>query len=320
MSFNEITKIEMYQFYIDLAFKNARTSASGKKKGLRGDRITKTKFLELIKLEAVEKTLVDKLLGIISTFPNFDNLTEFYTELVKTLIDFKDLKKSLGAMNWGAKKISEFTRQYRSKIQKTKDQDSIKKYSKEFFGRISSVLRQIRRNFAFLEETRKTLRDFPSIKDGLFTIAITGFPNIGKTTLLSKITGSRPEIKAYAFTTKNLNIGYIEHNNQKIQFIDTPGTLNRDEKMNEIEKVAELAIKYCAHMIIYVYDLTEPYPLKDQKELLRNLNDFDKPIVIYLSKTDILDKKVVSEFRKKNKVIVDLEELKEKILEEFKYY
>ena len=84
--------------------------------------------------------------------------------------------------------------------------------------------------------------------------------------------------------------------------------------MNNIETIAYLAIKCCAHMIINVYDLTDTYPLKNQKKLFSSLKEIDKPIELYISKTDILDKKIVSDFAKKNNAITDIDSIKEKIL------
>ncbi len=51
-------------------------------------------------------------------------------------------------------------------------------------------------------------------------------------------------------------------------------------------------------MIIYVFDITEPFPLTVQKKLLQNLKKEDKEVILYLSKTDILDEKKVAEFKK----------------------
>jgi len=320
MSF-EIPKVEKPSFYLDVAFKKARKKASEKRSSLKADRLKKSRLLEIVKIETVEKELNKKLSNIITSFPNFDNLTEFYTELVKTLIYYKELKKSLGAMNWAKNKITDFSKHYRTKIRKCNELLVIRRYGKEFYGRISSVMKQVSKNLSFLDEARKTMREFPTVKDGLFTVAIFGFPNIGKTTLLSKLTTSKPEIQPYAFTTKKLNIGYLQHSHRKIQFIDTPGSLNRLDKMNNIEKTAYLAVKYCAHTIVYIYDLTESYPLKDQKKLLKRLKEFDKPIIIYLSKTDIIDKEKTSAFKQSNKgAVVQISTLKNKIIEEFNNY
>jgi GTP1/Obg family GTP-binding protein len=77
--------------------------------------------------------------------------------------------------------------------------------------------------------------------------------------------------------------------------------------------VAFLAIKLLAEKIIYVFDATEPYPMKDQEELYRKLKELNNQITIYLSKTDILEKKQVEEFSKKYKP-ASAEQLKKLLL------
>jgi len=107
-------------------------------------------------------------------------------------------------------------------------------------------------------------------------------------------------------------------NNVKLQFIDTPGTLARFEKMNPIERQAILAMKYASEMIIYIYDLSETYSMADQDRLLELIEDIDKPIIIYLSKIDIVDKSRVDEFiknfPKEHKVCLTDKELFDEIL------
>ena len=83
--------------------------------------------------------------------------------------------------------------------------------------------------------------------------------------------------------------------------------------MNNIELQAFLVLKYLVNLIIYVIDLTEPYPIKKQEELLKKLKEHDKPIIVYLSKADIIDEKSIAKARKKYKAISTLEELNKKI-------
>lgn len=310
MSFQDVPKIEKPTFYLDVAFGRARKRA----KSPEGrNKLEKIRVKELSKLEIVSKTLQEKLRTIITKFPNIDNLTEFYNELIRALLEYKQLKKSLGAVNWAQQMISEYTGKYKGKIKGARSLDDINKHKKEYYGRISSFIKQISDELEYLEESRKVIKGFPSIKEGYFTVAIAGFPNVGKTTLLSKLTSSKPDIQAYPFTTKNLNIGYLKEGVKKIQFIDTPGTLNREDKMNEIEKIAYLAIKYCADMIIYVYDITEPYSLENQKKLFKRIKEFDRPTFKYMSKTDVLPAERIKEFS--IETIKDIEELRKKVLE-----
>ena len=123
------------------------------------------------------------------------------------------------------------------------------------------------------------------------------------------MTSASPEISSYPFTTKGIMIGYLDD----IQFLDTPGTLNRFNKMNYIEKQAYLGIKYLAKVIIYVFDPTLEYSLPEQEKLFKKLKEFDKPIIVYLSKMDIAEKEVVDKIVKKYKAITDAKELIKKI-------
>ena len=74
---------------------------------------------------------------------------------------------------------------------------------------------------------------------------------------------------------------------KKIQVIDTPGTLARFEKMNSIEKLAFLAIKYKAEVIVFVVDPSNENDFEIQLKLLEILNTYGRPIIYYISKTDI---------------------------------
>lgn len=319
MNFQGLAKIEKVDWYIKLAFDTATKKANDARSNTKATtRVTKSRDIESARLEAVRKVIHKHLSLILTSFPSIDTLPEFYQEMIRLTLDYPRLKKSLGAVNWAIDKSHLFANNHIRKIRATSDLKQIGKIRIECYGRISSILKQISSELEYLEEARKKMKAFPNIKTKTFTVAVVGFPNVGKTTLLYKLTGSKPEINSYAFTTKTLNIAYIKQGPKKVQIIDTPGTLDRFNKMNEIEKQAHLAVKYCADMIIYVFDLTEPFPLSDQKKLLRKTRELDRTVIAYLSKTDILDPSVVAEFEKKNKMnlLKDPEEVKELILEE----
>lgn len=316
MNFQDLKKIESYQFYLDVAFKRASKRADELRTSVKErNRLKKSKKLEITKLEVIKTTIVERLKNIIKSYPSLDNMAIFYKELIKCTLDYKDLKKSLGAINWAIDKTEYFFRVYVSKIKRTTDINLINKFRREYYGRVSSVLKQIKKNLVYLEESRKIMKNYPAIKTSVYTVCIFGFPNVGKSTLLSKLTTANPEINSYPFTTRSLNLGYIKQPGKKVQLIDTPGTLNRLNKMNNIELQAYLAVKYLANHIVYVFDPTEEYSTKEQKKLLKKLKELDKPIILYISKTDVVDKKIVKEFIKKYpKIISDYKVLKEKII------
>ncbi|MBD3259638.1 GTP-binding protein [Candidatus Woesearchaeota archaeon] len=291
MLFQNIETIDTADQYLDIAFSRAGKQASAIRGRTKGTRLQKSITIELVRIKTVTKELSGTLRRIIKTFPSFDDLHIFYQELIKLHFSIDELRKALSSLDWAAGKMQELQSYYSTKIKRCRFYFDVNKVRVEFSGRISSVMKKINRHLLFLENARKKIKDFPIVKTRLFTCSICGFPNVGKTTLLSKITKSQPEINVYPFTTKQINIGYVVSQGQKLQLLDTPGTLNRFDRMNTIEKQAFLAMKFLSDLIIYIFDLTESYPLKDQEKLFNKIKkDFDKPIMLYLSKTDILNK------------------------------
>ncbi|MBI4450973.1 50S ribosome-binding GTPase, partial [Candidatus Woesearchaeota archaeon] len=84
---------------------------------------------------------------------------------------------------------------------------------------------------------------------------------------------------------------YAELKGNKVQFIDTPGLLDRPlEKRNAIERQAILALRHLAGLIIFVFDPTEAcgYTLDEQHHLLRDIKQrFEKPIIAIANKADL---------------------------------
>ena len=307
MNFQGLSKIEKPDIYLDMAFKRANKDAGEVRAGVKGKgRVEKSRKVEIAKLDAVKKVLYKQLSIIIQSFPSMDDLPEYYKELVKCFLDYNSIKLSLSKIQWSFTKIGQLCGAYSVKIKKCQHVKKINVYRNECYGRVASVVKGIKNQLAYVEQARKIMLRFPSVKTAMPTVVITGFPNVGKTTLLSKLTGAKAEIKSYAFTTKGINIGYFD--NKRVQVIDTPGSLNRFNQMNAIEKQAYLTIKYCADLIIYVFDLTEAsYPIPEQEKLHKNIKKFDKPMVVYLSKTDRM-KEVKCKYKN-----YTLEEIKQKL-------
>lgn len=307
MLFQKIQTIRTSDQYLDIAFSRAAKSASAIRGRSIGTRLQKSITIELVRVKEITKELSNILRTLTSEFPSFDNLHIFYQELIKLYFSIDDMKGALASLDWASRKIQELHKNYSKEIKRCRFYFDVNKKRMQFSGRISSVMKRTNKHLLFLENARKTLKNLPVVRTEMFTCCICGFPNVGKTTLLSKITKSQPEINVYPFTTKQINIGYLISQGHKLQLLDTPGTLNRFEKMNFIEKQAFLAMRYLSDLNLYVYDLTESYPLKDQEKLFDNIKkEFDKPIIIYLSKTDILSKtkegrETIEKFKKKHK-------------------
>ncbi len=306
MNFEKITPVPSADFLLDLSFRHAREHAAGR--GLKGDREKALISKERGKIDSIKDTLITRLGEILETFPNEVELPSFYVRLIHLTLDYPKFKKSFGAVHWAIGKARSLHRDYSKKMQGTKGWNELQAVSKQFYGRISSVIKQVRENLSYLEECRMIMRTYPDIKE-LFTVCIYGFPNVGKTTLLNKLTGTKAKVAAYSFTTKSINVGYCTLDGLKIQIIDVPGTLDRPAKINIIEQQAELVRTDLAKLIIYVFDLSgeSGYSLQQQEELFKRINA-DVPILIYVSKTDITPLSALKSFKQKYYTFPQLQE------------
>ncbi|MBI2134136.1 50S ribosome-binding GTPase [Candidatus Woesearchaeota archaeon] len=303
MNFQTLQKVEKSQFYLDVAIRKGKKEAQKIRESIKGDRLKKTVIIESERIKAVGRVLHGELSSIVRNFPKVDELDDFYKELVKCTIDYNKLKKSFGAVNWADQQSERLGRIYYGKIRASKDVKAVYTHKNSYYGRVSSTVNQIKDELEFLESARKILKRFPSIKTGLTTIVIAGFPNVGKTTLLRSITGSEPEIAPYPFTTQGLMIGYANINGKKVQFIDTPGLLDRPlEKRNRIELQSMLALKYLADAIIFVIDPTETcgYDVDEQLQLLEDVRkNFKIKVTIAINKHDISEKQQITYIKEK---------------------
>lgn len=293
MNFQNLRNVENHEFYLDVTFSKAKKKVDQVKgtKTRWPSELERSKTLERARVESTQQNLSNLLNEIIEAFPSFNNLGEFYQELIELHYPIKKIQKALSSVDWAVQRNKLLASETLKKFKTAQTKDQVMEFRKSYYGRLSSVMKQINPFLEELETVRKKLKKLPAVKESLFTVAIVGFPNVGKSTLLSKLTFSMPEAKAYAFTTKQLNLGYARIMHEKIQFIDTPGSLNRPEKMNYIEKQAYLAMKLLADVILYIFDPMESYPLDDQIKLYDKVKkESGNPIVTYISKTDIAEK------------------------------
>ena len=112
---------------------------------------------------------------------------------------------------------------------------------------------------------------FDVARTGVASVGFIGFPSVGKSTLMSRLTGQHSEAAAYEFTTLTTVPGQVEYNGAKIQMLDLPGIIEgaKDGKGRGRQVIA--VAKTC-HLIFIVLDVNKP--LTDKKVIEQELEGF----------------------------------------------
>ncbi|RLG28640.1 GTP-binding protein, partial [Methanosarcinales archaeon] len=230
MIYEKLRTVPTADELIDLAFRRALRSATAKKRTIEVQRTM---------VRASTEILSDRLLKTVHDFPNFDELSPFYSELTDILVGIDELRMSLSSLQWAGNQIQLIARET---LRKMRSGDPVR-LRKACYARISSIVHEVDGNLSFLNDARNILRKLPDISD-VPTIVVAGYPNVGKSSFVRYVTDARPEIASYPFTTKGIYIGHFSRGGKQYQIIDTPGLLDRPlHDRNNIELQAITALR-----------------------------------------------------------------------------
>ncbi|MDI1486826.1 MAG: GTP-binding protein rbg1 [Ramalina farinacea] len=112
---------------------------------------------------------------------------------------------------------------------------------------------------------------FDVARTGVASVGFIGFPSVGKSTLMSRLTGQHSEVAAYEFTTLTTVPGQVRYNGAAIQMLDLPGIIQgaKDGKGRGRQVIA--VAKTC-QLIFIVLDVNKP--LTDKKVIETELEGF----------------------------------------------
>jgi nucleolar GTP-binding protein len=239
-------------------------------------------------VRAVRSAIHDRLVYIIRGFPEFDKLPQFYRELTDILFGIDRIKQSLGAVGWAAKHTGMVGGELAFQARKSTDSLGVRKRA---VARLASMVHQIDGDLIFLNEVRNVLRTLPHIDDS-FTVVIAGYPNVGKSSFIRRVSTATPEVASYPFTTKGIIVGHRDVGRERVQFVDTPGILDRPaDERNAIERQALSAMMNVANVVLFILDPSEHcgYPIEVQRRLLDEVAGLvSVPIVAVANKSDIV--------------------------------
>jgi GTP-binding protein len=170
-------------------------------------------------------------------------------------------------------------------------------------------------NWHFKTATKQTPRFAQPGEDGqedwnilelkiLADVGLVGFPNAGKSTLLSVVSAAKPEIADYAFTTLVPNLGIVGYrNNKSFVMADIPGIIEGASQGKG------LGIRFLRHIernsvLLFMVPADTTRTIKEEYNiLLKELNEYNpelmhKPRVLAITKSDMLDDELQQEMEK----------------------
>jgi len=252
-------------------------------------------FIYLLKCEHIYQYIVTSL-GCIARLPKTSMLHGFYAELINIASD-NMYDKLIEETALCIRILTNLWKKYRKAILRSKPNEA-KAYAQEFIGRAISIVKRKLKMMPILNEVIKTAKTAPCINFNDPIIIVSGMPQVGKSTLVGRISSAKPLVSPYPFTTKNIIIGHIDLKYVKIQIIDTPGLLDRNiDEMNEIERKAIATLKHLNSVVLYLIDPTQEayYSFERQISSLRTVEQLigKEKIIIVLNKIDMTPKELL---------------------------
>ncbi|XXG63455.1 hypothetical protein AAC387_Pa05g1646 [Persea americana] len=289
-NFKKITIVPTGKDFIDIIL--SRTQRQTPTVVHKGYAISRLRQFYMRKVKYTQQNFHEKLSAIIDEFPRLDDIHPFYGDLLHVLYNKDHYKLALGQINTARNIIGKISKDY---VRLLKYGDSLyrcKSLKVAALGRMCTVVKRIGPSLAYLEQIRQHMARLPSIDPNTRTILICGYPNVGKSSFINKITRADVDVQPYAFTTKSLFVGHTDYKYLRYQVIDTPGILDRPfEDRNIIEMCSITALAHLRAAVLFFLDISGScgYSIAQQAALFHSIKSLfmNKPLIIVCNKIDL---------------------------------
>jgi small GTP-binding protein len=132
------------------------------------------------------------------------------------------------------------------------------KATSHHIGRLKAKLARLRDEVVKKAASKGGGEGYSVRKSGDATVTLVGFPSVGKSTLLNKLTGANSEVGAYEFTTLDVIPGVLEYNNATIQILDVPGLVKGAASGRGRGREVISVVRNC-DLVVFILDVFQNY-------------------------------------------------------------
>jgi len=229
--------------------------------------------------------------AFVRSVPSVDDLHPFHrTSLEIVAGDLNKVKACLASLSKGVSLARRILKQYMAQIRASEEEEA-NRLMRAGFGRASGILRKRKECVKFLRDVFAQMKKLMAVDPELPTIIIAGPPNVGKSTLVSRISSAEPEVASYPFTTKEIHVGHVDTERGRVQVIDTPGILDRPmSERNPIELKAINAIRNLNGIVVFLFDVSQGalHSAEEQIDLFEEVSSIKRTLPA-LNKIDWAD-------------------------------
>jgi nucleolar GTP-binding protein len=249
---------------LDIAFRRAyRATPHG------ADRLDRARRRALLKIVRSTAT-VERQLRLRTARFDPSEVTELDRTLLSDRFGTAALPRALTRVGRASTRIRGLARTSQAELRRASSEEGFGEVVRACYGRLASFLREIDPDLEDLERFRIFLEERPRLASDRPTLVVAGFPNVGKSSLVARLSSAHPRIADYPFTTLSISVGHADLGFDRMQVVDTPGVLGRTRQTNPAESEALATVRHAAHVILFVLDPSEEcgYPLAEQEKLL----------------------------------------------------